>query len=109
MSMPHFSPQIRVVEAATGVHLAQAAGLWLRASRVGEPWRVHASDRVLLAFVGGAPVAVAEVQPTQFGTVGISRFRAAPGNDAEGLRALLIDFLGGAPAVGRSGNRPLAA
>ncbi len=57
----------------------------------------------------GTPVAVAEVQPTQFGTVGISRFRAAPGHDAEGLRAQLIDFAGGASNVGRSSYRPLAA
>ena len=109
MSIPRFTTPIRVTEAATGVQLAQAAGLWLRASRVGEPWRVHASDRVLVAFAGGTPVAVAEVQPTQFGTLGIGRFRAALGHDAEGLRAQLIDFAGGASNVGRSSYRPLAA
>ena len=100
-----FSP-IRVVEATTGRELAQAVGLWLRASRVGEPWRGNASDRLLLAYAGGVPVAVAEVQPTQFGTVGIRRFGAAPGADAEGLREHLIDFLPAAPAVN---NHPLVA
>ena len=103
------TPDIQVVEATGGVALAQAAGLFLRGSRVGEPWRAGASNRFLLAFVDGVPVAVGEVRPMPFGRVGVDRFRSAPGRDAAGLRAQLIDFLGGESAVGRSSDRPLAA
>ncbi len=106
MTLLHASSPIRVVEATTGRELAQAVGLWLRASRVGEPWRGNASDRLLLAYSGGAPVAVAEVQPTQFGTVGIRRFQAAAGADTARLRDQMVHFLLAAPAVN---NRRLAA
>lgn len=99
MTTLNSSAPIRVVEATTGAHLAHAAGLWLRASRAGEPWRADNGGHLLLAFAGGRPAAAAHVQPTQFGTSAILRFRAAPGADAEHLREHFIDFLGAAVAA----------
>ncbi len=103
------SALIRIVEATTGVHRAQAAGLWLRTFRVGEPWRADTSGRVLLALDGQTPVAVARVQVTQFGIPSPTGFRVAQGSDAEALRAQMIDSLGGPAAAARNGDRQLAA
>ena len=93
MSIQRSASPLRVIEAQTGVHLAQAAGLWLRASRQGEPWLAGHADRVLLAFAGDTPVAVAQVQRTQFGNLAIDRFRAAHDADAGRLREHLADYI----------------
>jgi hypothetical protein len=116
-SKPQPSSPIHIVEATTGPQLAQAAGLLLRSSRLGQPWRINASDRVLLAYDDGTPptvpdgtpiaVAVAEVQPVQFGKLGIRRFRSPTNanNDNERLREHMTDFLRTAPSV----SNPLTA
>jgi hypothetical protein len=103
------TPNVEVIEAESGLALAEAARLYLRSSRVGEPWRAGASNRFLLALADGVPVAVGEVRAMLFDKVGVDRFRSAPGTDAEGLRAHMTDFLGSASTVGQNNVHSLAA
>ncbi len=109
MTLHSSTPDVRVVEAGGGVALAQAASLFLRRSRVGEPWRAGASNRYLLALVDGVPAAVGEVRAMSFDKVGVDRFRSASGTDAEGLRARLTEFLGSASTASRNNVHSLAA
>ena len=107
MSMSNTTAPIRVVEVTTGADLAQAANLWLRTPRGDEAWQANQPRRVLLAFVGDAPVAVAQARTSQFGTVGLERFRVIPGSEAELLRDQLTEFLDASRRNARS-MRPLA-
>ena len=108
MSMSNTSTPIRIVEATTGVDLAQAADLWLRSPRGGEAWQANQPRRVFLAFIGDEPVAVAQARTSQFGTVGLEHFRALPGTETEELRERLTDFLRASQRSRRS-TRTLAA
>ena len=108
MLMSKTPAPIRVVEVTTGADLAQAANLWLRTPRGDEAWQANQPRRVLLAFVGDDPVAVAQARTSQFGTVGLERFRAVPGTESELLRDQFTDFLR-TSLLNRRGTRPLAA
>ena len=96
------TPSVHVLQATSGRTLAQAANLFLRAPRVGEPWRAGAASPILLALVDRVPAAVAEVRSTPFGKVGLDRIRTAPGADAQSMRQHLTDFLNTPSATGRT-------